>query len=224
MTVCVISQPRLFPGLHYLDRMRKADVFVVFDTVQFNPRHEENRFRVKADRGPEWLTASVEKGPRERVIQDVRLNASVPWGDDCKRTLERLYGDAPRYEENIEEIHAILDMPHERLVELDVASWGPALRAMQPACEFVRASELGCEGKGPQLLLDICKRVGADVYLSGGFGREYLEPDAFQAAGVEVRFHEYEPQAYPQRRGEFAPFLSYVDMMFECGLGAACAT
>lgn len=223
MTVCVISQPRLFPGLHYLDRMRQADVFVVFDNVQFNPRHEENRFRVRTERGPDWVTASVEKGPRERRIADVRLNRAAPWVDDCKRTLERLYGDAERYSEHAEEVHAILDAPHERLVELDVASWNPALRALQPKCEFVAASALGCDGKGPQLLLDICKRVGADVYLSGGFGREYLDADMFRGEGVDVRFHEWEPKPYPQRRGGFEPFLSYLDMLFETGLETAVA-
>src|SRR5256886_9874715 len=38
---CVISQPRFFPGLHYLHRMMVTDVFVVLDTVQFTPRRSE---------------------------------------------------------------------------------------------------------------------------------------------------------------------------------------
>src|SRR5438309_3765724 len=37
MPACVISQPRFFPGLHYLHRMMVTDVFVVLDTVQFTP-------------------------------------------------------------------------------------------------------------------------------------------------------------------------------------------
>ena len=223
MTVCVISQPRLFPGLHYLDRMLQADVFVVFDNVQFNPRHEENRFRVNGERGPEWVTATVEKGPRERRIDDVRLNREAPWVDACKRALSRVYGDAERYDERVAEVHAILDAPHERLVDLDVASWQPALRELRPKCDFVYASQLGCDGKGPQLLLDLCKRVGADVYLSGGFGREYLDVAAFAQQGVDVRFHEWTPRPYPQRRGGFEPFLSYLDKMFETGLAEAVA-
>jgi hypothetical protein len=122
MTTCVISQPRLFPGMHYLDRMLQADVFVVFDVVQFNPRHEENRFRVRGPSGPEWVTASVDKGPRERAIRDVRLSSDMPWIDGCKRALERHYGNAPHYRERIAEVHEALDSGHERLVDLDMAS------------------------------------------------------------------------------------------------------
>ncbi len=218
MTTCVISQPRLFPGLHYLDRMLQADVFVVFDNVQFNPRHEENRFRVRGERGPEWITATVQKGPRERRIDEVCVSRGVPWVDASKRTLQRVYGGADHYRERVEEVHAILDAPHERLVDLDVASWQPALRDLRPKCEFVYASQLGCDGSGPQLLLELCKRVGADTYLSGGFGREYLDAGAFREQGVDVRFHEWEPQPYAQRRDGFEPFLSYLDRMFEVGL------
>jgi len=220
MTTCVISQPRLFPGMHYLDRMLQADVFVVFDVVQFNPRHEENRFRVRGTSGPEWVTASVDKGPRERAIRDVRLSKDMPWIDGCKNALERHYGKAPHYRERIAEVHDALDGGHESLVGLDMASWQPALRALRPSCEFVLASNLKSDGKGPELLLDLCREVGADVYLSGGFGREYLDQALFTDAGVEVRFHEYAPDPYPQRGAEFVPFLSYLDRMFEAGFAA----
>src|SRR2546430_11988915 len=61
---CVISQPRFFPGLHYLHRMMVTDVFVVLDTVQFTPRHEENRAKLKGPQGPQWLTVPDRKSTR----------------------------------------------------------------------------------------------------------------------------------------------------------------
>src|SRR5436305_13250676 len=66
---CVISQPRFFPGLHYLHRMMVADVFVIFDSVQFNPRHEENRAKLKTPRGGEWLTVPTRRTSREQLIR-----------------------------------------------------------------------------------------------------------------------------------------------------------
>jgi hypothetical protein len=56
------------------------------------------------------------------------------------------------------------------------------------------------------------------VYLSGGFGRDYLDTGEFTAEGVSVKFHEYTYPVYPQRFGDFLPYLSYLDMLFNVGL------
>ncbi|MGE3173746.1 MAG: WbqC family protein [Planctomycetota bacterium] len=218
MTTCVISQPRFFPGLHYLDRMVQADVFVIFDTVQFTPRHEENRAKLKTRDGTQWLSVPVQKLGRDMRIVDTMPSPDQPWQDAAIKTLAHLYGKAPHYAAHKDEVEAILRAPHRNLTELDRASWAPALRLCGIDCEFVLASELPVEGRGPELLLAICRHLGADVYLSGGFGREYLEPDTFAAAGVEVRYHEFEYPTYPQRFGEFTPFLSYLDALFCTGL------
>ena len=79
MSICVISQPRFFPGLHYLHRMMVADVFVVLDTVQFNPRHEENRAKVKGAKGGQWLTAPMRQVSREQLIIDTQVDDGQPW-------------------------------------------------------------------------------------------------------------------------------------------------
>ncbi len=221
MTVCVISQPRFFPGLHYLHRMQAADVFVVFDTVQFNPRHEENRAKIKGPQGPQWLTVPVQKKSRDQRIVDTMVDLQQPWQRTALTTLLHLYGKAPYYERHAAAVAAVLTAGHTSLTDLDVASWQPALELLRPRCRFVRSSQLPVEGTGPRLLLDLCKHLDADVYLSGGFGREYLDVGAFAQEGVEVRFHEYEYPVYPQRFGEFVPWLSYLDMLFHTDLQTA---
>ncbi|HLQ38742.1 MAG TPA: WbqC family protein [Planctomycetota bacterium] len=35
---------------------------------------------------------------------------------------------------------------------------------------------------------------------------------------MEVRFHDYTYPVYAQRFGEFVPYLSYLDMLFNVGL------
>jgi hypothetical protein len=218
LTTCVISQPRFFPGLHYLHRMLQADVFVIFDTVQFTPRHEENRAKLKTSQGTQWLTVPVRKQGRDMRIVDTLLSKDQPWQQDAVKTLAHLYGKTPHYEAHAAEIAAILTAPHETLTQLDRASWAPALRQLQIGCRFVLASELPLEGKGPQYLLDICKHLGADVYLSGPSGRDYIDSAMFTAQGVEVRFHDFETPVYQQRFGEFVPWLSYLDALFNVGL------
>jgi hypothetical protein len=218
MKTCVISQPRFFPGLHYLHRMMTADVFVIFDTVQFNPRHEENRIKLRTPAGADWLTVPMRRTSREQLIRHTCLDTSRDWQRKAIKTIHHLYSKAPHFEEYAPEIHRILEMPYETLTQLDEVSWVPALRLLGITCRFVRASELPVYGKGPRLLLDICHQVGADTYLSGMFGREYLDTDEFVREGVSVLFHEYTYRPYPQRFEGFVPYLSYLDTLFNAGL------
>jgi hypothetical protein len=218
MSICVISQPRFFPGLHYLHRMMIADIFVILDTVQFTPRHEENRTKLKTPQGPQWLTVPMRQFSREQPIRDTHLDNNQPWQDKAIKMLNNLYSRTPNYKTYAPEIISLLEAPYKTLTQLDRASWEPALRLLGITCEFVYASDLPMSGRGPQLLLDICKYLEANIYLSGAFGREYLNRADFAAAGVEVRFHEYNYPVYPQRFGDFVPFLSYLDMLFNIGL------
>jgi hypothetical protein len=218
MSICVISQPRLFPGLHYMHRMMVADVFVIFDTVQYNPRHEENRAKLKTSRGGEWLTVPMRQTHRQQLIRDTCVDNSQAWQRKASRMIQDHYGTAPGYAAHAPAIQRIIDTPHETLTALDRASWEPALRLLGVTCQFVCASELPVSGKGPRLLLDICKYLKADTYLSGMFGREYLDTEEFTRDGVEVLFHDYAYRPYVQRYEGFVPFLSYLDVLFNGGL------
>ena len=218
MSICVISQPRFFPGLHYLHRMMLADLFVILDTVQFNPRHEENRTKLKAPQGPMWLTAPIRQSGSDQLISDTLRDRNESWGRKSMKTLECFYSRAPYFKTYAPEVLGILEAPHQTLIELDRASWQPAIRLLGITCEFVRASELPVSGKGPELLFNICQYMGMDIYLSGAFGKEYLDVETFRAKGVEVLFHDYSYEPYPQRYGDFVPFLSYLDTLFNVGL------
>jgi hypothetical protein len=198
--------------------MMVADIFVIFDTVQFNPRHEENRARLKDPHGASWLTVPTHRASREQLIRETRINDGQPWRPKAVQTLKHLYGKSPHYQSYAPEVLPILEAPHEALTDLDCASWGPALRRLGVPCRFVRASELPVSDKGWPLLLQICKYLGARTYLSGTFGKEYLDVAAFGREGVAVAFHEYQYPVYPQRFEGFVPFLSYLDMLFNAGL------
>ena len=114
MSICVISQPRLFPGLHYLHRMMVADVFVIFDSVQYNPRHEENRAKLRTPRGGEWLTVPMRQTHREQLIRDTRIDNSQSWQRKALHMIENHYGKASGYDAHAPAIRAILETPRSR--------------------------------------------------------------------------------------------------------------
>ena len=54
-------QPSYLPWLGYLDKMAKADVFVVMDDLQYEKENFQNRNRVKLNNGAGWLTVPLER-------------------------------------------------------------------------------------------------------------------------------------------------------------------
>jgi hypothetical protein len=198
--------------------MMIADVFVVLDTVPFNPRHEENRARIRAEKGARWLTVPMHRAGHDQLISDTRLAGGPDWTRSVKGVLEACYRNAPLYGRHADEVLEIIDAGHETLTEISTASWEPALRELGIECRFVLASDLPPRSRGTQQLVDLCRAVEADRYVSGGFGRDYLDRQSFADAGIEVRFHEFDPAPYPQAYDGFVPFLSYLDAMFNVGL------
>ncbi len=73
------------------------------------------------------------------------------------------------------------------------------------------------EGTKSQLILNICKASGASTYLSGPFGRDYLDSAAFAHEGIALEFHDYPHPTYRQVYPGFEPYLSALDLLLNHG-------
>jgi hypothetical protein len=69
-------------------------------------------------------------------------------------------------------------------------------------------------------VLDFCKRLGGTRYVTGHGGRNYLQHEVFEAAGGRVDYMEYQRNPYPQIHGEFTPYVSIIDLLFNAGTAA----
>src|SRR5262249_34533783 len=82
----------------------------------------------------------------------------------------------------------------------------------------VRSSELaGIAGAKDDLVLSICRAVGATRYLSGMGARGYQRSERFAADHVELVYQQYEAIRYAQCHGPFAPNMSAVDLVLNEG-------
>jgi hypothetical protein len=83
------------------------------------------------------------------------------------------------------------------------------------------ASSFTVEGASTERLVNMCRYFGADTYLAGAGGRDYMDMALFDAAGISVVFQEFHPPRYLQLwcKGEddFIPGLSAIDLIFNCG-------
>ena len=50
--IVAAHQPHYMPWLGYLDKLAKADLFVIMDDLQFEAQNYQNRQRLKLSAGP----------------------------------------------------------------------------------------------------------------------------------------------------------------------------
>ncbi len=217
-------QPCYLPWLGYFDKIARADLFVVLDDVQYEHQNFQNRNRLKVNNGVVWATVPVEYHGRVERVCDKRIVAERPsrqhWQRRTWRTLSVHYGRAPHFARYREELEEVYHRRWERLIDLDLHLLRLCLRWLGIARPMVFSSEIGVRGQKSELIRDLCRKTGANRYLSGcGGSREYLDVDALRRDGVEVVWQEYAHPMYPQRYPQlgFVPKLSVLDLVLNCG-------
>ncbi len=214
MNRIVISQPRYLPSSAYLYRFALADEFIYLDTVQYSPRDWENRNRVKGPAGSQWLSVPVVKNSSRQKVCDTQINNSVPWQKKHLNSLQLNYAKAPFFDSIYPRLAQHLAKKWHYLSELNITLCDELLKILKFECRITMALSLNTAGQGNQLLLNLCKKRRADVYLSGLLGKTYIDTRLFDKAGVFLEFHHFSPQPHAQLHGEFVPYLSVVDLLF----------
>lgn len=216
----VIHQPDFMPYLGFFQRFLEADLWVVFDCVQFvaSSRSWHNRDKIKTSGGEKWITVSVQKCPRDTMIKDVLLSKEVDWRADNLNLLEASYRKAPFYAEIFSYIEALYSFECERLIDFNLKSIDMLMGLFDIKIDIVLASALKPEGRKNELLIDILKKTGGTDYLTGTGSRDYLDEGLFEASGIKVHWQAFTHPVYPQQHGGFIPYLSSIDLLFNCGI------
>lgn len=217
-----IHQPAYLPWLGYCERVARSDVHVVLDHVQFEKNSFVNRNRVRSAAGPCWLTVPVRTSGRfgDLPINRLAIDNTSDWRRKHWRTLAQAYARAPHFAEHAAFFEGIYARPWTELAPLCKETTDYLLAALGIDIPRVASSTLGVAGAKDELVLNICRRLGATTYLSGALGRDYLKPERFAEAGIELVFQDYAHPVYPQGRGPFEANLSVVDLLANCGAAA----
>jgi hypothetical protein len=216
--ICAVHQPQYLPWPGFFSKLDAADLFILYDDTQYKHDEWQNRNRIKTPQGRQWLTVPVHRR-QGALIREIRVDNGQHWTRKHANAIASNLARTPYYRTVFEtgEFAAVYTHEWQSLSELNIALIRILCRALGIGTPMVRSSELDYQGKASDALVSLCRAVGAKTYLSGAGGRDYIERAAFETAGLALRFHDYRPSAYPQRFGEFAPGLSVLDMLLNCG-------
>jgi hypothetical protein len=216
----VVLQPGYLPWLGFFDQLARADVFVLLDDVQYTKNDWRNRNRIKSSTGePQWLTVPVlHRGRSTQLIKDAEITSDSRWAHSHLQAIRSNYARAPFFDLLFPVLKEVLSRPWRWLCELDRALIESLARLLGIDTPLLNASELPrFPGSSTERLVAIVRHLGGDRYLTGDAARSYLDLELFREAGITLEWQSYHHPRYPQLHGDFVPYLSVADLIFNLG-------
>lgn len=215
-----IHQPDYLPWLGFFDKISLCDVFVLLDNVQFSKNYFTNRNKIRTSQEWTWLTVPVlTKGKSDQKIDEVKINniSEKRWAEKQWKSIEQNYRKAPFFSEHADFFYQLYSKEWDSLTELNKTIIYYLVDAFGIKTRICEVAEIGAKGNGTGLLFDICQALGANTYLSGAFGKEYLDETLFTNHGIKVIYQEFLHPEYKQVFEPFIPNMSAIDLIFNYG-------
>ena len=216
-------QPAYIPWLGYFDRISKSNIHIVLDDVAMDKSSKTkftNRNKIRTSNGWSWLTVPLKSVARsdEKVISDLEISPGINWSEKHWKTIQSNYSRSNYYSRYSDYFENFYQQDWTHLAQMLEESRRYLLQELGIQTQQLRSSELSPQSKKADLILELCIKVGATTYLSGPFGRDYLDEGAFEKAGIELKYHDYVHPAYDQCFDGFEPYMSVVDLLFNHGV------
>ena len=222
MSTCAVMQPHYLPWCGYFDLMDQVDAFVLYDDVEFSRQSWQQRNRIRGPAGLEWLSVPVlVKGRSHQRIDQVELRPASQFADTHLKTIYQCYRRAGFLEPLGERLAGVLAAAQEggRLVGVTVPVIEFLRGELGIVTPLVRSSQLSVAASRSHRLVDLCRAVGAERYLSPAGAVGYLQEDqeVFADSGIAVDIQQYEHPVYPQQYEPFLSHASVVDLLLNVG-------
>lgn len=212
-----IHQPQYLPWLGYFDKIDRSDTFVFLDNVQFRKNEWQNRNKIKTSEGWQWLSVPVIHRFSQKICE-VQINKTAWWSKKHLNALITNYSKTPFFKEYIGFFEQTYAQDWQYLVDINIHMIQYLVKALGISDrKFVKSSEYKAREDPTERLVDICLQERGDVYLSGQDGAKYLDLEKFEKEGIKVIFQDYKHPHYAQLFGSFEPYMSIVDLLFNCG-------
>lgn len=211
-------QPVYLPWLGLFHKIAVADLFCFFDVVQYQRKDYNNRNKIKTHSGEIWLSVPVEsKQHFEKSVGEICV-VQNGWQRKHLKSIQYAYQKAPFFRDYMADVESILLRQSDgTLAALNFEILRFLMRSLAIETPIVRASDFDFQGTRSDLVLDMCLQLKADMYVFGSQGRSYAEVGKFLAADVKPYFQDYRHPTYRQLHGEFLPYMSVIDLLFNEG-------
>lgn len=213
-----VHQPQYLPWIGYFHKIVHSDIFIFLDDVQYKKREFQNRNKIRTKDGFMWLTVPViTKGRFYQKINEVEIDTSSSWRKEHLKSIKFNYQKSKFYDIYISFFEQLYEKDWKYLIDINLEIINFILSTLSIDTKIEFSSKLNLSSTSTQRIIDICKYYNADTYLSGIGGKNYLDEDLFKKNGIKLVYQNFVHPEYPQVYPGFVPYMSIIDLLFNCG-------
>ena len=169
-----------------------------------------------------WLTVPVVyKGHSRERIGQILIDNGSDWQRKHWGSLKSAYSAAPFFKGHSAFFEEVYSRSWERLADLNIHIIKYILEYLKIDTPLYYESRIGTTQEATERIIELCKKLNADTYLSGSGAKVYLEEERFAQSGIKLEYqhfvHPQYRQQFVKQEGDFLPYMSIVDLLFNEG-------
>lgn len=191
-----IMQPYFFPYMGYFELIKKSDIFIFFNDVQYIRRGFINRNKILSNSGEVGIIMPVKKGDRSLNINEISL--ADTFEDDYKKfrkQCEYAYAKCKNYlrlKELLEKTYnSYKNSKKKNIGVLAQYSIIHTAEVLKLECNFMNSSDFPNPKnlKKDDRIIDICLSLKeVDTYINRPGGKDLYDKKKFQENGIKLEF------------------------------------
>ena len=153
-------------------------------------------------------------------FNDTIINYDTEWNKEHLRLIELFYSNTPYFDKYFHNLSDIISIKHKSLTELSVSLIKYFLKELDIKTELKYSSEISDSGLyGSDKIFNILEELNTTEYItgSGPGSMRYIDESGFNERNIKLKWQYYEHPKYNQLHGEFIPYMSVVDLLFNEG-------
>lgn len=212
-----VMQPYIFPYIGYWQLINAVDKFVILDDVHYIMRGYINRNSILLNGKPYRFTIPMKKASQNKLIMDTKLNFTGKDKEKFLATIRNAYKKAKYYESAMPLIEEIINNSEDDLTRFVLFSIKRIMEYLGVQTEVLVSSKIdkNQELKAEERIIEICKRLDADIYINSSGGRMLYSHSDFEKEGMKLFFLDVKGKSiiYNQGQTEFVSNLSIIDII-----------
>lgn len=207
-----IMQPYFLPYIGYFQLINTADVFVVYDDVNYIKQGWINRNRILLNGAAYMFTLNLKGASSFKLINGIEIGGNK---ERLFKTISQAYAKAPFYNDAIGLLDGIFGSSEKNLAYFIADSIKVISRHLNIGAEIILSSKIEKNNdlKADKKVINICKILGATHYVNSIGGEKLYSKKSFLDAGINLEFIRSKPISYRQFNNGFVEWLSIVDVM-----------
>ena len=215
--IITAHQSSYLPWLGLFHKAYLADIFVFFDSVQFSKKDFTSRNSIKTSNGLQWLTIpTLTKGLYSQKVNEVRIENNF-WQKKHFKSILSAYKKSQYLDFYYESLSNLYNRKYKFLVDVNYEFTKFFFETIGINTRCIYSSDYTWQGSKNELIVNMCKELGATSYIFGEMGHSYADRCLFENSNIKMYIQEYQHPIYSQLYGAFKPKLSVIDLLMNEG-------